>query len=329
MKNTMFQMLRYLLTVAICLSVLASSTISLATGNESAPYVVSFPEESEPNNILLAANVISLNNIMTGYISESGDVDFFALNSPNEPNVTVTISLQVSNAVEKNYYYLTVFDSNETVLAQTTSSVKTVTLLASDGPFIIKVYRSGTGYSTTTQYTISTSSVAAMTVPLYTQSENNTCGAASVRMILASYGLYYGEDAIVAKANELSGNQGTYVYAQALVLNYYLSARGMTTRYQYADMTNSTVDTYDSRLWNNVANGYPVLVVLKISDTTYFPYTSSGHYMVVTSLNRSSSQNNVTVNDPHYNYSDEYVLPVSVLKTYGDNHSGYVVYVNN
>ncbi|MCL2513390.1 MAG: hypothetical protein FWF08_05770, partial [Oscillospiraceae bacterium] len=76
----------------------------------------------------------------------------------------------------------------------------------------------------------------------------------------------------------------------------------------------------------SLSAGYPVQIQIKVSDTTYLPYTSAGHYVVVKDIiyDKLEGRYCVIINDPHPTKSRVYRFPLSVLLDYNKQHSGGV-----
>lgn len=82
---------------------------------------------------------------------------------------------------------------------------------------------------------------------------------------------------------------------------------------------------------NNMVNAHPVIVGIKVLDKNYFPYTtSSGHYVVITGafLNSSNNTYYAVINDPHYDYCNEYVMPISAILGYIKAGNNYIIKVD-
>lgn len=94
--------------------------------------------------------------------------------------------------------------------------------------------RSAQGTATRT-FTV-TGDSKTLSVPLYKQNEDNTCGSASARMMLKFYGVDVSEKDYVAEAMATyKGYDHTYVFVNTEMINYYLSANNKSARYQYVD----------------------------------------------------------------------------------------------
>lgn len=140
----------------------------------------------------------------------------------------------------------------------------------------------------------------------------------------------------VVAENELEakvqGDDYTYVYVIKDTLNWYLDYDGNSTEYKYTYVSSYT-NEYKDLVLTNILNNHPVQPNLKISSTTYFPYTTNGHYVVIKGMTYSSSDGYYTavINDPHDDYCDTYYVPVSTILDYTQAHfsGGYLIHVDD
>ena len=249
--------------------------------------------------------IFSLENIPSGcdydlnlYV---GSGAYFARSSANRGNASEYITYNVS---ANTTYYLEVTTYTE----------------GSDEPYLLraKVYPN---------HTISD-------VPLYEQHDETTCGCACGRMMLASFGINITEEAFKEYAADIAGEHDyTYVYVIKNALNHFLSANNKSTRYKYTSVSSYDEAEYRDLLLANILNNHPVQANMKVSSTTHFPYTTSGHYVVIKGLSFSTttSSYNTIVNDPHDDYSATYTVPLSAMLSYTHAHSsgGYLIHVDD
>lgn len=157
-----------------------------------------------------------------------------------------------------------------------------------------------------------------LNVPLEKQQTSDTCGTACAVMMLH----YYGYNSITqAEFKSKAGAKFTELYTIKETINYYLNKNNAGFYYVYGSVLNYTLDEYISRLQMNIDNNHPALIKVVVNDTNYFPYTTGGHYVVLTGIyyNSLNSTYMAVVNDPHYNYLNEITMPVSALFEYNKN----------
>jgi hypothetical protein len=159
-----------------------------------------------------------------------------------------------------------------------------------------------------------------LNVPLDMQDTPNTCNVASAKMVLHYYG-YTNVTEEMLKAS--AGENYDVVYHLTIGLNYYLDFYESQITYEYEYVTACSQLQYQDIIINEIINGHPVIALLKITDSTYFPYTTNGHYVVIVGIyyDTATSQYMFVVNDPHNEYCGQYVVPVSSMYTYTMVHS--------
>lgn len=295
----------------------------------------SYINESEPNDSFNTADIIYDSYDVYGNLGASQDTDNFKVIFSEAGTVNFFITCS-SNSSKSPNYQIFIYNSSQKLLGYTSySSSKVVTLELSAGTYYIRVVGIDDGgenyYNKNETYLVRCKRypTASLNVPLYTQTSSTTCGPASMRMILAYYGIYETEAKIKSKALSLSGTDSNYtmVYVQASTLNNYFNTNNVAIKYTYRKPTAGyVIDTYQTQIVNSICGGYPVQVVVRIADKKYFEYTTDGHYMVITKLSFDGSKYIATVNDPHYAYSKAVTLPVSELFSYNKAHSGYIIY---
>lgn len=168
-------------------------------------------------------------------------------------------------------------------------------------------------------YTGSTSTPASsvnLSVPYYPQETTITCGAASLRMVLAYYGYVRTEQQVKDLAYEVTGNVNGYKYQTQhyAVLNRALS----NVTHSYHSFTSSSLSDaqFTNKVNSNLSNSHPIIVLVNWqSDRTYFPYSTEGHFIVVKGIDTDGK---ITILDPYSNYAgtSSVTLPASTLKTY-------------
>ncbi len=169
-----------------------------------------------------------------------------------------------------------------------------------------------------------------MPVPLLRQQTESTCSAASGAMVSQFYGCSnVTEDVFKARAVAMYSGQWNFAYAVAGTLNYFLEQNGTDARYTTPYISSFNLSTYTEMVLANIQNGHPLLVQVKIYETTYFPYISNldyGHYVVVIGAYYDSQSNQymLIVNDPHDEYCKRYIVPLSAIYSYNVRHTGCV-----
>ena len=169
-------------------------------------------------------------------------------------------------------------------------------------------------------------------VPLIEQQDTDTCSAASALMLLHYYGC---TDITEADYIEAAGGKNysdfNFVYNIKNVINQYLVQYSHEVTYSHMNIANYTEAQLLQTIQNNMVNAHPVIVGIKVLDKNYFPYTtSSGHYVVITGafLNSSNNTYYAVINDPHYDYCNEYVMPISAILGYIKAGNNYIIKVD-
>ena len=134
-------------------------------------------------------------------------------------------------------------------------------------------------------------------VPLYGQEARNTCGAASIRMVLASLGIYRNETVIYNEMIE-PGTENT-----ERALNTILEDCGRPAFNRSATWISQS--GFVDRMQNNLVSGYPVIVFVKIKNndsTDYFGYSlnteTGGHVVVVSGMKIEDGTTYFEIHDP-------------------------------
>ncbi len=96
---------------------------------------------------------------------------------------------------------------------------------------------------------------------------------------------------------------------------------------QYNYHETSTKDSFATCVERNINAGYPIIVQIKITDTTYFNYTSNGHFVLVVGFYEELGNKMLIINDPHYDINKGKQLKVSIDKIYEylNEHSRYFI----
>lgn len=294
--------------------------------------------ESEPNNTYSTADITYNDYDNYGYISTLSDVDWWRISF----NYSGPANFWLGNIPTNCDYDLRLYSSDGTtllassLLSGTTSELVTYTVSAYT-TYYVKI-SSYVGSSTTSPYLFRTKVYPSNTVsgvPLYVQETTSTCGCASGRMMLASYGIDVTESTFKSRATLLAGESAdyTYVYVIRDTLNYFLEDNDSTVRYKYTLVSSYSASAYQDLVLTNILNNHPVQPNMKVSSTDYFPYTTNGHYVVIKGMTYDSgtASYNTIVNDPHYAYSDTYTVPLSVMLDYTQAHhsGGYLIHVDD
>ncbi len=76
-------------------------------------------------------------------------------------------------------------------------------------------------------------------------------------------------------------------------------------------------------------NENPCISLIYVYNSSYLPYNSDGHYVVLKGMTYSSGSYTATINDPHYSYYDTYYVPISEILYYTQVHpsGGYIIHV--
>ena len=182
---------------------------------------------------------------------------------------------------------------------------------------------------------------ANLNIPLHEQLIDNTCSAASARMVLYNYGWNLSEEGIVDKMVDLGNDNGVawnLARNVARTINYYLELSRKPTRYNAVWIGNLSETAYTERLIDNICNGYPVIPLITVyesniaNDTEHFHRTTPGHYIVAKGIyyDFDSGIFRSIINDPFYQHSIIYnEMPVSMVWTCNMNHPyDFIICVN-
>ena len=165
--------------------------------------------------------------------------------------------------------------------------------------------------------------IEVLDVPLNQQDRYNTCGPASVLMILKYFGCYpssIGEDLSERQFEINMYNTGVDIGNYTTQLNYYLLQGGSNKTYATSYDGDITENEFRLLLENEFNDGDPVLLILDPNAHAGFGYTAESlHFVVARGIYYDAATNsyNVVINDPHYNnaYFGRKDIPLSVLHT--------------
>ncbi len=177
-----------------------------------------------------------------------------------------------------------------------------------------------------------------LNVPLYSQEKDYTCGFACARMVLGYHGVNKDESDLETFSNERWKSESGWTHTIARTTNYFLTNGNTESPYWWYAVPNMTNDQFSEFVMQNLVYGYPIIALMKNTDNNYFPYCYSpdeiaGHYVVIKGIEYDFDTNeyNAIVNDPHYEHSDVYSVPLSSLLLYIQEHHnyGYVIALYN
>lgn len=173
------------------------------------------------------------------------------------------------------------------------------------------------GYSTSKAYKVRAKCYPSrdLQIVLHEQEDEDTCSAASAKMVLSYYGINLSESTIETwmRNNNSSWNIAGNVSA---VINHYLSLNNKNVNYVAEWSGSLSEEGYKERLINNICSGYPVIPLITVNNKTYFEQTTGGHYIVVKGIYYDFSSNiyRTKINDPFYQYSKVYTsMPLTGL----------------
>ncbi len=131
-------------------------------------------------------------------------------------------------------------------------------------------------------------------VPLYQQSDDDTCGPASARMILAYYGISVTESDITKYLKSAGMADFTVVAHLTNAINHFLSENGKSIQYQCVYVGEEECARLIKK---NIMAGYPSQIPIESAPKPdpYFHYDVDGHYVVVKGIDGSD----VKINDPY------------------------------
>lgn len=172
-------------------------------------------------------------------------------------------------------------------------------------------------------------------INIYAQETNSTCGAACARMIVAKYGVYLTENEIKEKAVDIVSSTSDYTAFETITptVNYFLRINNKNIEFAYESFS-LDLDAYTLLLGLAVSENMPLQVpfVSESLTSTALPYTSYGHYCVVTGLKSDSSTNKtyVCIADPYATGSTTHAgiweIPIEEFRLFNQRHSGRIMY---
>lgn len=287
--------------------------------------------ESENNNSWQAADTIYNDYDGYGLINYPSDIDYWKITFPYSGTANFYLGNIPSNCNYNIYLYSS---DGETILKYGSNSGNTYELLtcqvSAGSTYYVRVY-TVSGCSTTSYYLFRARVYPSKTlsVPIYQQDGSDTCGSACGRMILKYYNITVSEADFVATATGCAGNGDdyTFVYAITDALNIYLRNNGKATRYEYSDVSSLSSSAYTDFVLNNILNGSPLQLPLTFSNSSYFPYNSGGHYIVIKGMIYSSSSSTYTAMINDSKTATIRNIPISTIRSYNLAHSGYIIHV--
>ena len=295
-----------------------------------------YVDEQEPNDTYTTADITTDNADKYGCISSTSDVDWWRIRF----DYSGSANFWLGNIPSGCDYELYLYSSNGTSLLRSSTNSgnanELITYNVSANTFYYMKITSYSGYSTSSPYLLRAKLYPGKTintVPLYQQQDNDTCGCASGRMILQSFGILLSEASFKNIASDYATppDDYTYVYAIVKALNHYLESRGKTFRYRYSYIGDYNTNNYTNLVLNNIMQDYPVQINTKFNSNSYFPYTvNDGHYMVIKGLNYTQGSGYyATINDPHYTYYSTQVVPIDTTRIYNQTHpsGGFMIHV--
>lgn len=176
--------------------------------------------------------------------------------------------------------------------------------------------RSGTGEDSVT-FTVKGESKN-LDVPLYQQSEDDTCGPTSAAMIVdyldgknsSNDGNGSGREFQIKDYIDESLTEGHMSWNDlAKAINKFHSSG---PSYSAERLDNYSVAGFMNLVKHNINNGCPVQALLAVKDEGVLPYGSEGHYVVITGYSGS----NLYINDPHNEHCDRYTVSASKILEY-------------
>ncbi len=122
------------------------------------------------------------------------------------------------------------------------------------------------------------------------------------------------------------------MYAINNAINYYLSENSISVRYKNTSVAKYTEEEFRDLVLKNIMNDHPVQPVINVTDMTYFPYITEGHYVVIAGMqyDAASSSYNAIIHDPHDKHCATYTVPLSAILSYNQAHKGgeLILYVD-
>lgn len=323
-------MVKKLLSVFICLTLIVP--FGLMTANAAAGTIY----ESESNDTYSTADQTYDDYDNYGYLTSTNDVDWWKVVF----NYAGSANFYLGNVPSGSDYDIRLYASNGTTLLASSlkgsNASELITYTVNMGTTYYIRINAAKGGSSTARYLFRTKvypskNIAA--VPLYEQQQSDTCGSASGRMILASYGISVSEKNFRDKASVYGDGDYSYVYAIKDTLNYYLSQNGKSTRYKYTSVASYSTDGFSNLILRNVLNNHPCQALLKFSNSSYFPYNTSGHYVAVKGMRYESSGGyySAIINDPIQSMYATRFVPISNMFSYTTAHygGGYLIHVDS
>ena len=322
------------LITLILVVMLAASIIQTSLAASGTKY------EAEPNNTYSQATRTYNDYDNYGYISSSGEVDWWVVSFPVAGAANFWLGNIPSNCDYELYVYL---PGGTVVLGSSTNGGNNPELfsinIAANTNYYIRIH-SYSGYSTSSQYLMRTKFYPSLDVPLLAQGANDTCGAANTRQMLHYYGYdYLTETNVINKFRDLTKKEEQYKnwYEISGVINYYAYGHSLK-QYWRIDYPNITVNDFRDRIYNCLIQDKPliILVIVPIDDEFpgyynysiypnlgYIPYESEGHYLTISGI--STDGTTLIIKDTwggSVGTSGTRYVPVATLKDYGHGTNG-------
>lgn len=309
-----------LLTMAMMVSLLTFPVSAASTKNE-----------AEPNNTRSQADRTYNDYSNYGSINPAGDEDWWVVKFTSSGSG----SFWLGDIPAGHDFDLRVCDSSGNVIAKSINNSNAQEYVCIDvvanTDYYIRVYGNGTASSSRYQMRAKLYSWRDVNTPLYEQNDYDTCGAANMRMTLASYNINVTEKAIRDRATNMYG-AGAFKNQELIdnILNLYLSDYSNSTRYKFNKVIDISDSSYWSKITSNINSNKPMIVMLAYDDDCYFPNSSAGHYVTIRSYSPNSQTKQVRINDSTKDIPRIRGIPLKDLNYYTAYPSGncYFITVN-
>lgn len=248
--------------------------------------------------------------------------------------------------------------NNAAQCLKATSSGLTVTSSSTTPDYLWYIYRTNDGYrihsagsankvltttgstSTVTAANDKDGSIWTISIKPIRQMESDTCSSAVGTMVLRHFGCDTTESAFKSKAESLYNEQWNFAYAVRDTINFYLNQEQSNTAYRSLYRENYEDDEIFEILRLNIDDGLPVVLSVKINNTTTDPfyYDTPRHYILITGAFYSESGvAMVVVNDPFdkdYNEEEGTGGPNTYVMAFSDLYDvlkpgGYIICVKS
>jgi hypothetical protein len=170
-------------------------------------------------------------------------------------------------------------------------------------------------------------------VPTYSQSQTNSCGAASALQTIISLGGSVPGNTMTAKEQTLISQTGLGAGTQSSVFVYEvvgLVENYTNADYAYLEMTSQSSSTLDSILKSSLSLDGPVVFhAIPKYIAGYYPSTATGGHYITAYGYIPANSGTVNVNDCHYSSSYNGTHSVPFAQMYNSIHSQsgrYIIY---